>query len=90
MMGTGPENELWDRLGDWFYYDKPDTLPDINVQPLTNQEMIDIYEWVLSLSGIYDHPTAWSISEERDIPIEEIDGPVQKYLGKEITESTRS
>jgi len=60
------------------------SLPDIFVEDLTQTEIIEIYEWLMSQAQIARDPTAWSPSENRDIPLREIENPIRAYFAGSI------
>ena len=80
---TENSDPLWMSLKHLFEEDDG-SLPDVYVEPLTNEQVIQIYEWVRSKSAIYGDPLAWSIKEQRDIPIRELLHPAKSFMNGEI------
>jgi hypothetical protein len=83
VMSNMNNTEIWHKIGHLFEKDDG-SLPDIFVENLTNEQIVTVYNWVVSEAGIYGEPTLWSIKEERDIPVKEIDNPAQKFIDKEV------
>ncbi len=76
-------HDLWENIRHLFEIDDG-SLPDVFVENMTNEQIVNVYNWVVSKSGIYGEPTLWSIKEERDIPIKEVKNPAQKFVNKEV------
>jgi len=56
------------------------SLPDIFIENLTENEIITIYNWIVSNSEIYNNPTLWSIEEQKDVPIKQIVNPAKNFV----------
>jgi hypothetical protein len=82
-MSKMNNTEIWHKIGHLFENDDG-SLPDIFVENLTNEQIVIVYNWVVSEAGIYGEPTLWSIKEERDILVREIGNPAQKFIDKEV------
>jgi hypothetical protein len=83
VMSNMENTEIWHKIGHLFKADDG-SLPDIFVVNLTDEQIVTVYTWVVSEAGIYGEPTLWSIKEERDILIKEIDNPAQKFIENEV------
>jgi len=60
--------EVWHKLRSLF--DTNDgSLPDVFIGGFAGERVCAIYAWVISQAGIYDDPTLWSESQNKDIPI---------------------
>lgn len=75
--------ELWHKVRDLFHTDDG-SLPDIFVDNLSDEEIVTIYDYVMTQSEIYGDPTAWSLESAEDIPIRDIDHPAKQYIEKRI------
>ena len=75
--------ELWHRVGHLFHADDG-SLPDIFVDDLSNEEIVTIYDYVMTQSEIDGDPTAWNLESEEEIPIRDIDHPAKQYIEKRI------
>jgi len=73
----------WNRI--WPLFENDDgSLPDIFIEGLTDEQTVQIYNWVLDRSSIYGEPTLWSIVEEKDIPVREIENPAQMFIDRKV------
>ncbi len=71
--------ELWNKLCHLFEKDDG-SLPDIFVENISSEESVKIYSWVMSLTKPYGEPCLWSLEEERNIPISDLDNPARYYV----------
>lgn len=60
------------------------TLPDMFIEGLSGNEVVGIYNWVVSMSGDPGDKTAWCISSSTDVLIREIASPAQAFIDGEI------
>lgn len=70
---------IWDKLHHLFDEDNG-SLPDIFVEGVSPEELVEIYSWVLLLTKPYGDPCLWSLEEERDIRIADIPNPALYYI----------
>ena len=77
--------QRWNRLRHLFECDDG-SLPEIRIAPLSDEEIVEIYEWVLSIAKLEsdNRASAWSIKEQRDIPLKQIDRPAKKFVDGEL------
>lgn len=73
----------WPRVKHLF---EPDdgSLPDIFVQGLSSEQVVLVYEWVLSQCAIEGEPTLWSLAVGRDLPIREVAYPARAFARGEV------
>src|SRR5690554_7191617 len=55
-------------------------LPDIYVENLANEEIVSIYEWVMSQCAVAHSPTLWSREQQMDIPIQDVQYPARQFI----------
>lgn len=61
------------------------SLPDVFVEGLSHTEMIEIYNWVMSLTDVFDDPAVWSIAESKELKVRELaESPVILFLNGSI------
>lgn len=70
---------IWNQLHHLFDEDDG-SLPDIFVEGISPEELVEIYTWVLSLTKPSGEPCLWSLEEKRDIKIADISNPAQYYI----------
>lgn len=75
--------DVWENLRHLFENDDG-SLPDIFVENMTKEQIVNVYNWIVSKAGIYGEPTLWSIKEDRDIPIKKVNNPAQKFVNQEV------
>ena len=78
--------DLWPRLNDLFDTDDG-SLPDIFVENLSSDQVIQIYRWVRSQCEIYcdaGDPTLWHCELECDVPIKSLDNPAQLVISGRV------
>lgn len=60
------------------------SLPDVYVEGLSGDEVVSIYNWVVSMSGDPGDKTAWYISSSTDVLIRIIASPAQAFIDGKI------
>ena len=65
---------IWNEVKHLFEKDDG-SLPDIFISNLTNQELIAIYEWLMSQCEAPQKTTVWSIEKECDVFLHEVPSP---------------
>lgn len=53
------------------------SLPDILVEGLSRDQVVAAHEWLMTKSRPGDHNLAWSIEEQRDVPLHDIPHPAR-------------
>jgi len=56
------------------------SLPDIHVCNLTSEQIVLIYEWLMSQCSIARDPTLWNIALDQDVPIRETSQPARAFV----------
>lgn len=80
-MSPNPELNLWFELREHFDTDDG-SLPDIFVDNLSSAQIIEVYNWVCSISGLAGEPTLWDKVMGDNIPIKSIDDPAGYVVKK--------
>jgi hypothetical protein len=75
--------ELWHKVGHLFNTDDG-SLPDIFIDDLSNEEIVTIYDYVMTQATIDGNATAWSLESEKDIPIRNIENPATQFIENRI------
>ncbi len=65
---------IWEEVRSLFEVDDG-SLPDIFIESLTAEEVVSLYNKVMSHASIYDDPAVWSIEESREMLLKELDDP---------------
>lgn len=73
----------WQQVFDLFDVDDG-SLPDVFVDELSRDEVVDIYDWIMSHCSGPGSRTAWSISKQADVPIADLPSPARAYLDGEV------
>ncbi len=75
----------WQQILDLFNDDER-TIPDVFVGGLSPDELIDVYDWIMTQCTIMDSPTpiAWSIKAQADVPVASLPSPVRAFVEGEI------
>ena len=76
-------NECWDKIKHLFENDDG-SLPDIYIEPVSDQELIKIYGWVSSVSNPPVDASAWSTIKQCDVLLSEIDNPAKRFVAGEL------
>ncbi len=67
-----------------FFETDDGSLPDIQLENLTNDQLVSIYETVIRLCSIVGEPTVWSKIDEKEIPLREVAKPANDCLSGRI------
>lgn len=73
----------WPRVKHLFERDDG-SLPDIFVENLSPDEIVVVYEWLLSQCTIAGDPTLWSLEAEQDVPIREVPYPARAFVQRKV------
>ncbi|QGW83793.1 hypothetical protein [Variovorax paradoxus] len=73
----------WLQIADLF--DKDDgSLPDIFVDNLSPEQIEQVYDWVMSQCVVVGDPSAWHVTEQKDIPLRAVPAPAKAFVNGEI------
>jgi hypothetical protein len=78
-----PRLSIWEELNHLFAVDDG-SIPDIYVEPLTSDEVVNLYKKVMSRAHVYDDPTVWSREESRDVPLKQLSRPAELVVRGKI------
>ncbi|WP_433867001.1 hypothetical protein [Ralstonia wenshanensis] len=73
----------WQRVLGLFQSDDG-SLPDLFVRNLTRDQVVAVYEWVMSLCKASENASAWLIKEKRNVQISALPAPAQAFVEGEI------
>ncbi|WP_157522248.1 hypothetical protein [Mitsuaria sp. 7] len=73
----------WRQILDLFTPDDG-SLPDVFIDGMSYEEMIDVYAWVTSQCGVFGNPTAWHKAEQRDIPLALLPSAARSFVDGDI------
>ncbi|KEZ04693.1 hypothetical protein GQ57_16555 [Burkholderia sp. MSh2] len=59
-------------------------MPDFFVDDLTSDQVVTVYDWVMSQCKASENATAWHITAQKDLPIGAIHEPARAYVAGEI------
>jgi hypothetical protein len=74
---------LWEQLAADFRDDDDRELPDVYIEPLTKDQLCEIYLWVRSQSEIYTEsgePLLWDVVEQRNVAIAAVEDPCESVM----------
>ena len=69
----------WQRVKHLFEYDDG-SLPDIFVKNLSAEDIVVVYEWVMSQCTIIGNPTLWSLEAKSNVAIRELPCPARSLV----------
>jgi hypothetical protein len=73
----------WLQIADLFDVDDG-SLPDVFVDNLSPEQLEQIYIWVMSQCVVVGDPSAWHVTQEKDIPLRAISAPARAFTNGEI------
>lgn len=69
----------WQRMKHLFEIEDG-SLPDIYVEDLSNDEIVDLYEWLMTQCEIARNPKLWSIEMQKNVPIRDVSRPAKAFV----------
>lgn len=73
----------WLEIRELFEHDDG-SLPDIYFENLKPDEIVAMYESVMSRCSVFGEPTAWGVAELRDVPLSAFPRPAQAFTSGKI------
>lgn len=73
----------WQRILDLFESDDG-SLPDLFVRNLTRDQVVAVYEWVMSHCTPSENSSAWHIKDKRSVRISALPAPARAFVEGEI------
>lgn len=73
----------WQQIFDLFDVDDG-SLPDVFVDDLTREQIVDVYDWIMCHCSGPGCRTAWSISKQVDVPVADLPSPALAYVDGEV------
>jgi hypothetical protein len=70
---------LWPRVKRLFETDDG-SLPDIYVENLSSDEVVAVYEWLMTQCEIAHSPTLWSVERQQNLAIRDIPNPARAFV----------
>lgn len=56
------------------------SLLDIYVENISAEEIVDLYEWLMTQCKIAHNPTLWSVEMQKSIPIRNVSRPAKAFV----------
>jgi hypothetical protein len=74
---------LWPKLRHLFDVDDG-SLPDINIENLTDVQIVSAYEWLMNQCEIVLEPTLWNIELKSNVLIRELPYPARDFISGKV------
>lgn len=79
MSSVRTRKDLWIRVKHLFEVDDG-SLPDIYVENLCADEIVDVYEWLMGQCAIAGSPTLWSVESQKNLAIRDVPNPARAMV----------